>query len=255
MEERKINFKKNDDNTPVLDPDGTLHGMLCVKMETLVKNFSLLLYLLQKGELNEGTKESSAELFEQNSIEILNSLGYEGDINKKYNEYIQKIRSLNHENRELRKQLGMKVSNEDARERLKLIYESFYEWWHNEGTGNIDEIIFDRYKMTATLRGSIFPSSREKEIKNQVEMLKKKGFDVSSVTNYGHHLTASEKNFNMLKELFKSAFPHSDIDEINTATYLGGESKEEYVYVITKIIVYFDNLDDIKITSHDRTEY
>lgn len=248
MEERKINFKKNDDNTPVLDPDGTLHGMLCVKMETLVKNFSLLLYLLQKGELNEGTKESSAELFEQNSIEILNSLGYEGDINKKYNEYIQEIRSLNHENLELRKQLGMKVSNEDARERLKLITESFDEWWHNEGTGNIDEIIFDRYKMTATLIGSIFPSSREKEIKNQVEMLKKKGFDVSSVTNYGHHLTASEKNFNMLKELFKSAFPHSDIDEINTATYLGGESKEEYVYVITKIIVYFDNLDDIKIT-------
>jgi regulator of replication initiation timing len=248
MEERKINFKKNDDNTPVLDPDGTLHGMLCVKMETLVKNFSLLLYLLQKGELNEGTKESSAELFEQNSIEILNSLGYEGDINKKYNEYIKEIRSLNHENRELRKQLGMKVSNEDARERLKLITESFDEWWHNEGTGNIDEIIFDRYKMTATLRGGIFPSSREKEIKNQVEMLKKKGFDVSSVTNYGHHLTASEKNFNMLKELFKSAFPHSDIDEINTATYLGGESREEYVYVITKIIVDFNNLDDIKIT-------
>lgn len=248
MEERKINFKKNDDKTPVLDPDGTLYGMLCVKMETLVKNFSLLLYLLQKGELNEGTKESSAELFEQNSIEILNSLGYEGDINKKYNEYIQEIRSLNHENRELRKQLGMKVSNDDARERLKLITESFDEWWHNEGTGNIDEIIFDRYKMTATLRGSIFPSSREKEIKNQVEMLKQKGFDVSSVTNYGHHLTASEKNLIMLKELFKSAFPHSDIDEINTATYLGGESKEEYVYVITKIIVNFNNLDDIKIT-------
>lgn len=66
----------------------------------------------------------------------------------------------------------MKVSNEDARERLKLITESFEEWWHNEGTGNIDEIIFDRYKMTATLRGGIFPSSREKEIKNQVEMLK-----------------------------------------------------------------------------------
>lgn len=79
-------------------------------------------------------------------------------------------------------------------------------------------------------------------------MLKQKGFDVSSVTNFGHHLTASEKNFNMLKELFKSAFPHSDIDEINTATYLGGESREEYVYVITKIIVNFNNLDDIKIT-------
>lgn len=248
MEERKINFKKNDDNTPVLDPDGKLYDTLTAKINDMNKKFTLMLYLLKNGTLTEGTKETSLSLFESNAIDILNELGYEDSLNKKYNEYIQEIRSLNHENRELRKQLGMKVSNEDARERLKLITESFDEWWHNEGTGNIDEIIFDRYKMTATLRGSIFPSSREKEIKNQVEMLKQKGFDVSSVTNYGHHLTASEKNFNMLKELFKSAFPHSDIDEINTATYLGGESREEYVYVITKIRVYFDNLDDIKIT-------
>lgn len=54
--------------------------------------------------------------------------------------------------------------------------------------------------------------------------------------------------YNMLKELFKSAFPHSDIDEINTATYLGSESKGEYIYVISEIIVNFNNLDDIKIT-------
>ena len=245
MEERKINFKKNDDNTPVLDPDGKLYDTLTAKINDMNKKFTLMLYLLKNGALTEGTKEASLSLFESNAIDILNELGYEDSLNKKYNEYIQEIRSLNHENRELRKQLGMKVSNEDARERLKLITESFDEWWHNEGTGNIDEIIFDRYKMTATLRGGIFPSSREKEIKKQVEMLKQKGFDVSSVTNYGHHLTASEKNFNMLKELFKSAFPHSDIDEINTATYLGGESREEYVYVITKIIVDFNNLDDI----------
>ena len=248
MEERKINFNKNDDKTPVLDPEGTLYEKLNWQIKNLSKNFSLMLYLLKEGKLTEGTKEASLELFHKNAIEILNELGYEDSLNKKYNEYIQEIRSLNHENRELRKQIGMKVSNEDAREWLKLITESFGEWWHNEGTGNIDDIIFGPYKMTATLRGYIYPSGREREIKNQVEMLKQKGFDVSSVANFGHHLTASEKNFNMLKELFKSAFPLSDIDEINTATYLGGESREEYVYVITKIIVNFNNLDDIKIT-------
>lgn len=248
MEERKINSKKNDDNTPVLDPDGMLYEKLTEKQKKINERISLLLYMLKEGSLKEGTKEALLELFHKNAIDILNELGYEDSLNKKYNEYIQEIRSLNHENRELRKQLGMKVSNEDARERLKLITVSFGEWWHNEGTGNIDDIIFGPYKMTATLRGYIYPSGREREIKNQVEMLKQKGFDVSSVTNFGHHLTASEKNFNMLKELFKSAFPHSDIDEINTATYLGGESREEYVYVITKIIVDFNNLDDIKIT-------
>lgn len=244
MEERKINFKKNDDNTPVLDPDGMLYEKLTEKQKKINERISLLLYMLKEGSLKEGTKEALLELFHKNAIDILNELGYEDSLNKKYNEYIQEIRSLNHENRELRKQLGMKVSNEDARGRLKLITESFGEWWYNEGTGNIDNIIFDRYKMTATLRGEIFPSS----LKKQVEMLKQKGFDVSSITNYGHHLTASEKNLIMLKELFENAFPHSNIDEINTATYLGGESGEEYVYVITKIIVNFNNLDDIKIT-------
>lgn len=247
MEERKINFNKNDDKTPVPDPDGKLYEKLTEKQKKINESISLLLSLLKEG-LTEGTKEALMELFHRDAIDILNELGYEDSLNKKYNEFIQQFRSLNHENRELRKQLGMKVSNEDARERLKLITEAFSEWWHNEGTGNIDDIIFDRFKMTATLRGYIYPSSREREIKNQVEMLKQKGFDVSSVSNFGHHLTASEKNFNMLKELFKSTFPHSDIDIIITATYPGGESKEEYVYVITEIKVDFNNLDVIKIT-------
>ena len=248
MEERKINFKKNDDNTPVLDPDGMLYEKLTEKQKKINERISLLLHLLKEGSLNEGTKEALLELFHKNAIDILNELGYEDSLNKKYNEYIQEIRSLNHENRELRKQLDMKVSNEDARERLKLITKSFKEWWNNEGTGNIDEIIFDSYRATVTLRGFIYPSRLEIEIKNQVEMLKKKGFDVSSITNFGHHLTASDKNFNKLSELFKSAFPHSDIDKINTSTYLGGESNVEYVYVIKDIIVYLNNLDDIKIT-------
>lgn len=248
MEERKINLKKNDDETPVLDPDGTLYEKLTEKQKKINERISLLLYMLKEGSLKEGTKEALLELFHKNAIDILNELGYEDSLNKKYNEYIQEIRSLNHENRGLRKQLGMKVSNEDARERLKLICESFYEWWHNEGTGNIESITFNEYGMTATLRGYIHPFRHVRKTEEQVSMLKKKGFDVSSVTNYGHHLTASDKNFNMLKELFKSTFPHSDIDKINTATYLGGEKDEEYVYVITNIIVNFNNLDDIKIT-------
>lgn len=248
MEERKINLKKNDDETPVLDPDGTLYEKLTEKQKKINERISLLLYMLKEGSLKEGTKEALLELFHKNAIDILNELGYEDSLNKKYNEYIQEIRSLNQENRELRKQLGMKVSNEDARERLKLICESFYEWWHNEGTGNIESITFNEYGMTATLRGYIHPFRHVRKTEEQVSMLKQKGFDVSSLVRYGQHLTASEKNFNMLKELFENAFPHSNIDKINTTTYLGSESKGEYVYVISEIIVNFNNLDDIKIT-------
>lgn len=248
MEERKINLKKNDDETPVLDPDGMLYEKLTEKQKKINERISLLLYMLKEGSLKEGTKEALLELFHKNAIDILNEFGYEDSLNKKYNEYIQEIRSLNHENRELRKQLGMKISNEDARERLKLICESFYEWWHNEGTGNIESITFNEYGMTATLRGYIHPFRHVRKTEEQVSMLKQKGFDVSSLVRYGQHLTASEKNFNMLKELFENAFPHSNIDKINTTTYLGNESKGEYVYVISEIIVNFNNLDDIKIT-------
>jgi hypothetical protein len=123
MEERKINFKKNDDNTPVLDPDGMLYEKLKAMQNKMNEKLSLIIYMLKEEQLNEGTKEALLELFHKNAIDILNELGYEDSLNKKYNEYIQEIRSLNHENRELRKQLGMKVSNEDARERLKLITE------------------------------------------------------------------------------------------------------------------------------------
>lgn len=56
MEERKINFKKNDDNTPVLDPDGTLYEKLTEKQKKINERISLLLYMLKEGSLKEGTK-------------------------------------------------------------------------------------------------------------------------------------------------------------------------------------------------------
>lgn len=120
MEERKINFETNDDKTPVLDPDGKLYNKLISSLKEMNENFSLMLYLLNNGSLTEGTKQNSMSLFERKAVEILNQLGYDGYFNKKENEYTKEIRSLNQENRELRKQLGMKVSNEDVRNGLSL---------------------------------------------------------------------------------------------------------------------------------------
>lgn len=102
MEERKINFNKNNDKTPVPDPDGKLYGKLVGIQKNINERISLLLSLLKDGRLTEGTKEALMELFHRDAVDILNELGYEDSLNKKYNEYIQEIRSLNHENRELR---------------------------------------------------------------------------------------------------------------------------------------------------------
>lgn len=226
MEERKINLKKNDDKTPVLDPDGILYEKLKAMQDGMNDKFSLMLSLLKEGKLTESTKEKSLELFHRNAVAILNELGYEDSLNKKYN-----------------------ISNEDARKQLKLICESFKEWWNNEGTGYVDSITFNQYGMDASLKGLINPSWDKRKIEEQVSMLKEKGFDVSPIINFGYHLTDTEKNCEMLKELFINTFSkYIHVRNMSVATYLGGEKGEELVDVIYSINVTIHKLDDIKIT-------
>lgn len=66
-------------------------------------------------------KETHLFLTEGYVLNFLDELGYEGVLKKKKDEMYSDIRSLNNENRELRRQLGEKVSNEDVREKLKNI--------------------------------------------------------------------------------------------------------------------------------------
>lgn len=246
MEERKINFKKNDDNTPVLDPDGMLYEKLTEKQKKINERISLLLHLLKEGSLNEGIKEALLELFHKNAIDILNQLGYEDRLNKKYNEYIQEIRSLNHENRELRKQLGMKVSNEDVRERFKLIQNSIHEWWKNEGTDNVEDIILRTDRIDVSLRGNFFIGCCDK---NQLNILKEKGFDLIYCEWIGEYtLAATENNFSLLKDKIKKYFPHSNIISIDTRYRKLDKDGKERALLIETIKIYISDLNDIKIT-------
>lgn len=246
MEERKINFKNNDDNTLVLDPDGKLYNKLISSLKEMNENFSLMLYLLNNGSLTEGTKQNSMSLFERKAVEILNQLGYEGYLNKKDNEYTQEIRSLNQENRELRKQLGMKVSNEDVRERFKLIQSSIHEWWKNEGTDNVEDIILRKDRIDVSLRGNFFIGCCDK---NQLNILKEKGFDLIYCEWIGEYtLAATENNFSLLKDKIKKYFPHSNIISIDTRYRKLDKDGKERALLIETIKIYISDLNDIKIT-------
>lgn len=254
MIERKIDFNINEDKTPVLDPDGKLYKTLTEKMKDMNEKFSLLLYLLKNGTLTEGAKESCIVLFESKAVEILNELGYEGYLNKKDNEYTQRIRSVHNENRELRKQLGMKLSNEDARERFKLICEAIEEWWKNEGTDNVEEITLTRYCIEVRLRGSIFRSRRNEKEKDQLAVLQEKGFDITySEWMGGHYLSATDKNFKMVEDVTKRCFPHSRIISINTKC-IKEKSSVDNKYIIENIEMHILDLDDIKISSEQTTK-
>lgn len=246
MEERKINFETNDDKTPVLDPDGKLYNKLISSLKEMNENFSLMLYLLNNGSLTEGTKQNSMSLFERKAVEILNQLGYDGYFNKNENEYTKEIRSLNQENRELRKQLGMKVSNEDVRERFKLIRSAIERWWRNEGTDNVEDIILQKGGIDVSLRGNLFMGVCDK---NQLNVLKEKGFDLTYSEWIGEHtLSATENNFSLIKDKIKKSFPHSNIISIDTRYRKLDKDGKERALLIETIKIYISDLNDIKIT-------
>lgn len=257
MIERNIDFNINEDKTPVIDPDGKLFNTLKEKLQDMNEKFSLMLYLLKKGSLTEGAKQSSIALFESHAVDILNELGYEGYLNKKDNEYTQRIRFVYNENRELRKQLGMKVSNEDVRERFKLICDAIEKWWKDEGTDNVAEITLNRRCIDISLRGSIFRSRRNANEKDQLEMLKEKGFDVTySDWMNGHYLTATDKNFKMIEELIKRCFPHSKLTSIDTTciTEKSSGDNTKCIYLINTIEMCILSLDDIKVDPKDEPQ-
>lgn len=252
MIERKIDFNINEDKTPVYDPDGKLFDILKEKLHDMNEKFSMMLYLLNKGALTEGSKQSSIVYFESKAVEILNELGYEGYLNKKDNEYTQRIRSLNEENRELRKQLGMKLSNEDARERFKLICDAIEQWWKNEGTDNVEEVIIERYCINVSLRGSVFRSKRNGNEKDQLDILQEKGFDITySDWMGGYSLSATDKNFKMLEDVTKRFFPHSKLISIKT-NCIKEKSSENNKYIIENIQMCILDLNDIKIDSQEK---
>ena len=248
MIERIIDLNMINDGIPVPDPDGKLHDTLKEKLLEVNEKFSNMLYLLKNGALTEDAKQSNIVFFEKKAVEILNELGCESLLNKEKKTYMERIVSLSEKNYELRKQLGMKVSNEDFRERFKLIYDAIGRWWEKEGTGNIEDITMDKYGINICLNGLIL--QRRNTEKNQADILAEKGFDVVSyIDDFGSHLSVTDKNLSLLNNLLKRSFPNADIKCINFRHYTEDSEGNltEGHFLIDKIKIKSYNLDDIKI--------
>ena len=112
--------------------------------------------MLEKGQLTEGMKENILSLTDHNVNRFLTRMGYEGVLAEKQKKLTEQIRSLNDENRKLRHQLGEKVSNEDVRERLKIMVSSFRNWWTEYGFGHVSDFYFGEYVAKISLSGMVF---------------------------------------------------------------------------------------------------
>lgn len=248
MKEREINFNINRDHTLVEDKDGKLKKSLEKVRQDVLCDLNFCYEELQNGRLTEGMKETCFSLTESYVQKFLDDCGYDGVLKKKSEERYQEIRSLNEENRELRKQLGGKVSNEDAREKMKNIAEMFKRWWNIYGLGYVSELVFTEYGcIKATLGGMVCESyynGKDESEKNKWEYLNNIGFELSS-ENTSKYVLATDSNIQKLEELIKDKFPSAKLQEFRITNY-------QNIKMLRNIEIAITNLDDFNaIDNHE----
>lgn len=236
MKERLLDFNRQDNSAIVEDSSGELIAELQKQYKEILQNLGLAMSLLEKGQLTEGMKENILSLTDHNVNEFLTKMGYEGVLAEKQKKRTEEIRSLHDENRKLRRQLGEKVSNEDVRERLKIMVSLFENWWTEYGFGHVNDFYFGAYIAKITLSGMVFASraSNAGEEKKE-EYLSRLGFEIED-----RMVIYNDKSIALLNKLLTDKYPSIDIYSINlTTSALNG------VPVIQDVIVFLRDLDDL----------
>lgn len=240
MKENELNIKKNDDPTPVVDVDGKKAKKLSDIYDKLKLNLGFCYEQLQKGELKVGMMETHLSLTEHLVMDFLKEMGYEGVLKKESDERHARIREVNMQNRELRKQLGQKVSNEDFRERAKNISESIKEWWNIYGFGHTSEFTFTGYGFVRVVfSGSTtraYYGGKDETKEDKIKYLKSLGFECLEGEDA---IEINDKNLDLITKLIKDKYPSAVISKISICpskrmkrTY---EDIEVYIYDLNDI--------------------
>ena len=245
MQERKLKFRTNDSEN-LIPIDMELIAKAKKTYDTMRLNISFMIEQWQKGELQEGMYETHLRLTEVYAKEFTALFDYSGILKKEAEERFLEIRGLNEENRELRRQLGEKVSNEDLRERTKNIVEQFKKWWNIYGWGHCagNNIGLTGYgEFYATLSGATTHAyyAKNGELPEgycKQDMLRAMGFELDNSKRSDNRLLSTDKNIELLKTLLTSKFPSAKLEEIKTMCY-DGESP-----ILNDIKIRITNLDD-----------
>lgn len=247
MQERPLNFKRNDDPTIVVLTEKQTSDF---KKSSDDLRFAManLHEWINEGTLEAGMKHTICSLIENYVHSITKSLGYQGVLEAENQERHAEIRSLNTENRALRKQLGEKNSPEDVRESIKNLSGNFKRWWNIEGFGLVSEDSFGGYGFRAKLSGMITDSYYKNDDEytdkaHKVDMLRKYGFEISGEDEKcrDHNVVvACDKNLKLIEQLIKSKYPSAQISETRIYNRRDAEAGE-----IRDINIYISNLDEL----------
>lgn len=236
MQEREIDFRFNENNEPVeINKDE-----LAKKVDKAIFALGYLKELRQKDKLEKGFCATMCTNIESYTRDLLNALDYDSQLERDTQERVQKIRAVNLENRELRKQLGEKVSSEDVRECLKNIEKTIREWWREEGFGHISSIEFHEYYIMVKLSGMISGSLGED---GAIDKLRKKGYEVVSESRSDGWMGSSDKNINLLQRELKRRFPSAIMEGVKCYFQKDGTGK------IRSATFYIKDYDDVLLES------
>jgi hypothetical protein len=216
MKERPLNFHNDDNPTPIVLSEKDKKEVIKTA-QTLSMAAGEIATSLTENRLETGLCNTILSLLESHTVNLHKVFGYSSVLQKEHDRRIIDIRTLNHENHELRKQLGDKVSAEDVREKLKNLKEVISNWWNKEGFGYVQEVTFHPYVCVVKLSGRM-SLHYEKE---QPDYLKGKGYEIAEPERNNLELTSSEKNIALLTNEITKRFPSADIHKVMINNWRG----------------------------------
>jgi len=237
MKERKIEFSVDTNSKKMKLTDEQKNGI-----NKTYNDIGLVLNEIKKytnnGELEIGYSETLMSSLENYTCDMLKHLNYSNVLEREKEERYTRIRSLNEENRELRKQLGEKVSNEDVREKVKNLYNIIRDWYNDEGFEYISDPSFD-YNGTFVGGFSCYISgvcSTDEELKEKIKKLINYGFVFDEKSK---HLLLNTKNIDLFQRFILERFPSATFGEIDSRCDRNNKP------ILNGIKVYISNLDEL----------
>lgn len=223
---------------PLFPEDNTQEEMLSIpedKKEVIIKNLkdlrmsaSFLQELVETNQLTNKMRDTLLSVMDHYLQDAGEPLDYKTFAAKEKEKYVRDIRECNRQNRELRLQLGEKVSLEDCREKMKAIADGFRYWNEHEG--------FDSYEgdLHFNTSGQLECNLVTEIGHSAEERLLKYGFTFN--TSDGKHLDATENNFKLLDSFFAQFSPDFHVHRANIWRFHGNT-------YIREVEVWVANLD------------
>lgn len=255
MRERQIKFSINKDQT-LVEINGEDKKYAINKVNDLLMVLSLMKQQINENCLEVGFHETQLSLIEHYSVDILKSFNFDSVLQKQQEERHKEIKSLNIENRELRKQLGDKVSAEDIRESLKNISEKLNTFWDAEGFQHIRNMEFGQYGVKAEFNtdmlSSMWHDSKEELTKHR-DKLRSYGLTlVADDDEEGNAIDFSKENLDALNSIFSKYF--SDFQFTEVYSRIERSVKTQYIRGVQVYIRNFNDLINLPFPTYSEKE-